>query len=99
MLEVSQFRVFRMFRVIRILRVFGRMSSLRHIINSIGHSLLPLLDALFLVVMVLAMFALIGASMMRLVPRLRWRVYSLGCRASGLGLMRLVPRLRWRGLA
>ena len=36
------------------------MSNLRHIINSIGHSIWPLLDALFLVMIVVSMYALIG---------------------------------------
>ena len=39
---------------------FCRMSSLRHIINSIGHSIWPLLDALFIVMIVVCMYGLIG---------------------------------------
>ena len=65
LLEMQQFRLLRMFRVVRVLRVFGKLQQLRHIIDSIAKSIVPVLDAIFICLMVVMMFATIGVDAWR----------------------------------
>ena len=55
--------IFRLLRVFRVLRIFGRLKSIRHIINALIASLIPVLNVFFILAIVLAMYAIIGSTL------------------------------------
>jgi hypothetical protein len=59
-IEVNQLRLLRFFRVLRVLRIFGKLQQLRHIVSSITKAVIPVRDAIFIVLMVAFMYAIIG---------------------------------------
>jgi len=65
LIEVQQFRLLRMFRVVRVLRVFGKLQQLRHIVDSITRSMVPLADAIFICLMFVFIYATIGVDAWR----------------------------------
>jgi hypothetical protein len=54
--------VFRLFRAFRILRLFGRLHSLKKIINALSASFVPVLNAFVIMGIVLLLYAIIGVS-------------------------------------
>jgi hypothetical protein len=61
--------IFRLLRVFRVLRIFGKLKSIRHIINALIASLIPVLNAFFIMGIVLVMYAIIGATLFEGVDR------------------------------
>lgn len=59
-IEVNQLRLLRFFRVLRVLRIFGKLQQLRHIVSSITKAVIPVRDAIFIVLMVAFIYASIG---------------------------------------
>ena len=51
-----------MLRAFRILRLFGRLKSIRSIINALTASLIPVCNAFFIMLVVLLLYAIIGVS-------------------------------------
>lgn len=54
--------VFRLLRCFRVLRIFGRLGSIRSIINALTASLLPVLNAFFIMGIVVMLYAIIGVT-------------------------------------
>lgn len=65
LLEVQQLRLLRLFRVLRVLRLFGKLQHLRHIVSSITKAIVPVLYAMFIVLMVVSIYATIGVEIFR----------------------------------
>ena len=63
--EDTQFpvQIFRLFRALRILRLFGRLKSVRVIINALSASLSPVANAFFIMFVVLMIYAILGVSL------------------------------------
>jgi hypothetical protein len=55
--------IFRLFRAMRILRLFGRLKSVRSIINALSASILPVANAFFIMFVVLMIYAILGVSL------------------------------------
>jgi hypothetical protein len=55
--------IFRLFRALRILRLFGRLKSVRSIINALSASLLPVANAFFIMFVVLMIYAICGVGL------------------------------------
>ena len=55
--------VFRLMRTFRVLRLFGRLESIRAIINALSASILPVLNAFFIMFIVLALYAILGVTL------------------------------------
>ena len=58
----SLVKTFRLLRAFRVLRIFGRVGSIRSIINALIKSLVPVLNAFFIMFIVLALYAIIGVT-------------------------------------
>jgi voltage-gated sodium channel len=56
-------QIFRLFRALRILRLFGRLKSVRVIINALSASLSPVANAFFIMFVVLMIYAILGVSL------------------------------------
>jgi hypothetical protein len=56
--------IFRLFRALRILRLFGRLKSVRSIINALSASLLPVANAFFIMFVVLMIYAIVGVGLL-----------------------------------
>jgi hypothetical protein len=54
--------IFRLFRALRILRLFGRLKSVRIIINALSASILPVANAFFIMFVVLGLYAILGVN-------------------------------------
>ena len=54
--------IFRLLRAFRVLRIFGRLKSIRQIINAITASIIPVLNAFFIMFIVLMLYAIIGTT-------------------------------------
>jgi len=55
--------IFRLVRTFRVLRLFGRLESIRSIINALSASLLPVMNAFFIMFIVLALYAILGVTL------------------------------------
>ena len=55
--------IFRLMRTFRVLRLFGRLQSIRSIINALSASLLPVMNAFFIMFIVLALYAILGVTL------------------------------------
>ena len=58
--EVTTLRLVRAFRV---LRLFGKLRSLRLIVNALMHSLVPVISAFFVMILVIAIYSIVGSSL------------------------------------
>jgi voltage-gated sodium channel len=58
----SMIKLFRLLRAFRVLRIFGRVGSIRSIVNALIKSLVPVLNAFFIMFIVLALYAIIGVT-------------------------------------
>jgi hypothetical protein len=65
LLEVQQLRLLRLFRVLRVIRLFGKLQHLRHIVSSITKAVVPVLYAMFIVLMVVSIYATVGVEVFR----------------------------------
>lgn len=65
LLEVQQLRLLRLFRVLRVLRLFGKLEHLRHIVSSITKAIVPVFYAMFIVLMVVSIYATVGVEIFR----------------------------------
>jgi hypothetical protein len=54
--------ILRLLRAFRVLRIFGRMKSIRLIINALSASIIPVLNAFFVMGIVLVLYAIIGTT-------------------------------------
>ena len=54
--------VFRLLRAFRIIRIFGRLRSIRSIINALAASLIPVMNAFFIMAVVCALYSIIGVT-------------------------------------
>jgi voltage-gated sodium channel len=54
--------IFRMLRAFRVLRIFGRLRAIRSIINALSNSLIPVLNAFFIMAIVICLYAIIGVT-------------------------------------
>ena len=55
-------RYHRLMRAFRVLRIFGRLKSVRSIINALTASIVPVINAFFIVAIVMALFAIVGVT-------------------------------------
>ncbi|KAJ1474801.1 hypothetical protein T484DRAFT_1830971 [Baffinella frigidus] len=49
-------------RAFRVMRLFGRLQSLRQIINSLTSSIVPVMNAFLIMFLVMAIYAILGVS-------------------------------------
>ena len=59
---LANISVFRLMRAFRVIRIFGRLESVRSIINALTASIIPVCNAFFIVAIVLALFAIVGVT-------------------------------------
>jgi voltage-gated sodium channel len=55
--------IIRLFRAFRILRIFGRLKSIRSIINALTTSIIPVGNAFFIMFIVMMLYAILGCSL------------------------------------
>jgi len=55
--------IFRLFRAFRILRIFGRLKSIRSIVNALAASLVPVANSFFIMFIVMMLYAILGCSL------------------------------------
>lgn len=60
--SLANISVFRLMRAFRVIRIFGRLESVRSIINALTASIIPVCNAFFIVAIVLALFAIVGVT-------------------------------------
>ena len=60
--QMKNVSIFRLLRAFRVLRIFGRLKSIRSIINALTASIIPVLNAFFIMAIVLVLFAIIGVT-------------------------------------
>ena len=58
----SAISVFRLMRAFRVLRIFGRLRSIRSIINALTASMIPVLNAFFIMAVVICLYSILGVS-------------------------------------
>ncbi len=56
--------IFRLFRSFRVLRLFGRLKSIRHIVDALSVSILPVMNAFFIMFVVLMLYAILGVNLL-----------------------------------
>jgi voltage-gated sodium channel len=54
--------IFRMLRAFRVIRIFGRLRAIRSIINALTNSLIPVMNAFFIMGIVICLYAIIGVT-------------------------------------
>lgn len=54
--------IFRLLRAFRVLRLFGRLKSIRSIVNALTASLVPVVNAFFIMFIVLSLYAIVGVN-------------------------------------
>ena len=59
---MSYVRNLRILRAFRIIRIFGRLQSLRMLINALVSSLFPVLNAMLIVLFTIAIYSILGVS-------------------------------------
>jgi len=60
--DSSGVMIFRMLRAFRVLRIFGRLGAIRSIINALSNSLIPVLNAFFIMGIVISLYAIMGVT-------------------------------------
>ena len=63
--DMPSLKVFRMLRVLRVTRIFHRFRSLRRLIMGLQHAAVPVLNALFILLIFTSMYASIGTHVFR----------------------------------
>eukprot|EP00961_Rhodomonas_salina_P180688 2438822-Rhodomonas_salina.1 len=63
--QVPWLGALRLVRTFRVLRVFGRFQGFRRIINALGSALVPVIDAFVIVLIMMAVFSILGVSLFR----------------------------------
>ena len=56
--------IFRLFRSFRVLRLFGRLKSIRKIVDALTASVLPVTNAFFIMFVVLMLYAILGVNLL-----------------------------------
>ena len=59
---LANISVFRLMRAFRVIRIFGRLKSVRSIINALTASIVPVCNAFFIVAIVIALFSIVGVT-------------------------------------
>ena len=59
---LASISVFRLMRAFRVVRIFGRLKSLRSIINALTASIVPVINAFVIVAIVMMLFSIIGVT-------------------------------------
>ena len=81
--------ILRLLRAFRVLRLFGRLRSIRAIINALSKSIVPVANAFFIQFIVMALYAIMGVNLFYL----RSPEVSLVCHCPPLLLGMLATRL------
>jgi hypothetical protein len=64
-MPVNILRFFRVVRILRVLKIFSRLPELKRIISALSHSLIPMLNAFLIVLVVMAIYSIIGVTYFR----------------------------------
>ena len=64
-MPVTILRFFRVVRILRVLKIFARLPELKRIISALSHSLIPMLNAFLIVLVVMAIYSIIGVTYFR----------------------------------
>jgi len=59
---LANISVFRLMRAFRVIRIFGRLRSVRSIINALTASIVPVCNAFFIVAIIIALFSIVGVT-------------------------------------
>jgi hypothetical protein len=87
--------VFRLLRAFRVLRIFGRLKSIRAIINALSASLIPVANAFFIMAIVLMLYAIICTTILGDPDRLPEEFGTLD--RSVISLFRVAAGETWVG--
>jgi hypothetical protein len=61
-MPVTILRFFRVIRILRALKIFARLPQLKKIISALSHSIVPMLNAFLIVLVVMAIYSIIGVT-------------------------------------
>jgi hypothetical protein len=61
-MPITILRFFRVVRILRVLNIFSRLPELKRIISALSHSLIPMLNAFLIVLVVMAIYSIIGVT-------------------------------------
>ncbi len=64
-MPVTILRFFRVVRILRVLKIFSRLPELKRIISALSHSLIPMLNAFLIVLVVMAIYSIVGVTYFR----------------------------------
>jgi hypothetical protein len=75
--SLDVFKSLRLVRPFRLLRVFARLASLRMLVNAISASIMPVINALVIVMIVIAIYAVLGVTFFHEIDQENFSVFTI----------------------
>ena len=75
--SLDVFKSLRLVRPFRLLRVFARLASLRMLVNAISASIMPVINALIIVMIVIAIYAVLGVTFFNEIDPENFSVFTI----------------------